>query len=76
VIGQGEVLIDGTEMSLISLANVLAERIGHTEAGCNSIETGSLCSKDGTLPNVHVSRYIFNFDALRKREKVFKMLDI
>ena len=29
-------MVDGTEMLLVSLANVLAERVGHTEAGRNA----------------------------------------
>jgi hypothetical protein len=39
MIGQGEVLIDGTEMSLVSLANVLAEHIGQTKAGRDAIQS-------------------------------------
>jgi hypothetical protein len=74
VISQGKMLIHGTKMSLISLANVFAERIGDTKARAGQYNSFSL--GDRTLPDVHISWYIFNLHAWTKWEEVFEMLNI
>jgi hypothetical protein len=74
VIGHREVTVHGAEMVLISLANVSAERIGHTEAAAD--EYMLFLHKKGTLPNVHISRYIPSLHSRVKWEESFEALNI